>query len=219
MAYLRRARQEADLSNERQASTPPKTNSSRLFRTLFVYIIIIILVKGLQLLYYLLQTSFLVSPYSDGFVPKQAQVAFPALLPDIYKEDMYKQPFNVVLGKCSSVVLDVTQRQTEAVDMATRAQANSRLWPKFRAGRVTASRFYKVCHTHPSQPAPSTIKNICCPDSTPAVRWGIRNKTNAKAAYRKKMTAHLNLFNAGFWVCDPQRIPRDWGLSWWNCPM
>ena len=44
----------------------------------------------------------LVSPYSNGFVPKQAQVAFPALLPDLYKEDLYKQPFNVVLGKCSS---------------------------------------------------------------------------------------------------------------------
>ena len=145
----------------------------------------------------------LVSPYSDGFVPKQAQVAFPALLPDLYKEDLYKQPFNVVLGKCSSVVLDVTQQQTEAVEMATRAQANSRLWPKFKAGRVTASQFYKVCHTDPSQPAPSTIKDICYPDrhlSTPTIRWGIKNEKNAKAAYRKKMAAHVNfsMRNSGF---------------------
>ena len=133
------------------------------------------------------ETKPLVSPYSDGFVPKQAQVAFPALLLYIFKEDLYKQPFNVVLGRCSFVVLDVTQQQTEAVETATRAQVNSRLWPKFRAGSVTASRFYKVCHTDPSQPAPSTIKGICYPDrhlSTPAIRWGVRNEKNAKAAYR-----------------------------------
>ena len=57
------------------------------------------------------------------------------------------------------------------------------------------SRFYKVCDTDLSQPAPSTIKDICYKDrhlSTPAIRWGVRNEKNAKAAYCKKMSAHVN---------------------------
>lgn len=137
----------------------------------------------------------LLPPYSDGFVPKQAQVNFPAVLSDMFQDELYKQPFHVVLEKCSSVTLAVTLQQAEAVEMATRAQANSRLWPKFRAGRVTASRFHKVCHTDPSQPAPSAIKDICYPDrhlTTPAIRWGIKHENVAKAAYRKTMTGHAN---------------------------
>ena len=72
--------------------------------------------------------------------------------------------------------------------MATRAQANSRLWPKFRADRVAESRLYKLCHTDPSQPAP--INEICCLDRH--LSRGIRKEKNAKVAYRKKIAAREN---------------------------
>ena len=82
----------------------------------------------------------LLSPHSDLFVPKQAQVSFPAMLCDMFQDNLYKQPFHIVLERCFTITLAVTPQQVEA--MATTAQANSRLWPKFRAGRVTASRFF-----------------------------------------------------------------------------
>ena len=91
-----------------------------------------------------------------------------------------------------AIKLAVCSMQIEAVKKATWAQSNSRSWPLFQAGTVTASTFHTVCHTDPSQLAASCIKGICYLDrhlTTPAMRWGIKHEKYAKAACVTSMTA------------------------------
>ena len=167
----------------------------------------------------------LVSPYSDGYIPKQAQIVFPEMLRDLVREDHYKKPFNIVLEHSMAVKLAVCSEQIEAVEKATRAQSNSRLWPLFRAGRVTASKFRTVCHTDPSQPAASCIKGICYPDrhlTTPAMRWGIKHEKCAKAAYVSRMMAeHVNIYvrDSGFVIHReyPEIGASPDGVTWCDC--
>ena len=111
------------------------------------------------------------------------------------------------------------------MEQATRAQSNSRLWPLFRAGRVTASMVCTVCHTDPSQPAASCIKGICYPDrhlTTPAMRWGSKHEKCAKAAYVTRMMAeHVNFSvrDSGFVI--PREYPEIGaspdGITWCDC--
>ena len=61
----------------------------------------------------------LLSPYSDGFVPEQAQVTFPAMLCDMFSDYVYKQPFHILMEMSFTVTLTVTPQQAEAVEMAT----------------------------------------------------------------------------------------------------
>ena len=164
-----------------------------------------------------------VSPYSDGFIPKQAQIVFPEMLRDLFRDDHYKQPFNIVLEHCMAVKLAVCSEQIEAVEKATRAQSNSRLWPLFRAGRVTASKFHTVCHT--DQHTASCIKGICYPDrhlTTPAMRWGIKHEKCAQAAYVSRMMAeHVNFSvrDSGFVIHReyPEIGASPDGVTWCDC--
>jgi len=55
-------------------------------------------------------------------------------------------------------------------------QSKSKSWFRFRAGRITASRFKQAVCTNPDQPSLSLLKNICYPEinkfSTAATEWG-----------------------------------------------
>ena len=70
-----------------------------------------------------------------------------------------------------------------AVENETRSQANSKLWFRYRAGRVTASRMKAVCHmdaTNPSQSRQTT--------------WGCKHEKSARDKYVKaQKSKHRNL--------------------------
>ncbi|XP_046856173.1 uncharacterized protein LOC124449282 [Xenia sp. Carnegie-2017] len=80
-------------------------------------------------------------------------------------------------------------------------------YAKFRAGRVTASRFKAACRTNRDSPSKSLITSICYPKlkkfSTAETRWGCQHEEVAKDEYRKWLnTNHENVSvtNSGFWI-------------------
>ena len=59
----------------------------------------------------------------------------------------------------------VSVEQAKEVELATRTQYKSKLWYRFRAGRITASKAKSACNTDPSKPSQSLVKAIGYPDS------------------------------------------------------
>ena len=58
-----------------------------------------------------------------------------------------------------SLQLCHSKEMAEAVKRSTHDQSNSKLWYKYHAGRVTASRMKAVCKTNASLPSQSLIKS------------------------------------------------------------
>jgi hypothetical protein len=54
--------------------------------------------------------------------------------------------------------------------------AKSKMWFRFRAGRITASKMKEVCRTHLVKPSESLIKSVCYPGenkfTNAATQWG-----------------------------------------------
>ena len=87
--------------------------------------------------------------------------------------------------------------QAESVEMATRDQSKSKEWYRFRAGRITASRFKAACRTSTEKPSQSLIKAICYPKSSnftsAATTWGCQHEQVAQERYKDEMkTVHDN---------------------------
>ena len=96
------------------------------------------------------------------------------------------------LVKCENVFQDLTisEQQCKNIEVSTRDQAHSKLWFRFRAARVTASKFKAACHTDLTQPSQSLIKSICYPESfrfnNKATQWGCDHEKTARKAYLEK---------------------------------
>ena len=95
--------------------------------------------------------------------------------------------------------------QAVAAEKNTRDQVASRLW--LRAGRVTASKFKRACHTDPAIPSMSLIMSICYPEAfcfqTAATAWGCQHEKTAMEKYREQsMLSHQNhkVSNCGFFI-------------------
>ena len=99
--------------------------------------------------------------------------------------------FHELLKECESVSLNITDKMAQNVEAATRDQSKSKLWYKYRAGRITASRMKAVCHTNPSKPSQSLIKGICYPEAfsftSKATNWGCKHEDKAREVYRSTM--------------------------------
>ncbi len=109
----------------------------------------------------------LVEPYANSFIPEAKSAAFPVLLTDLRDEGASSLNFAELLKLCQEVKkkIIVTQQQAKSVEKATQDQANSKLWFRFRAGRITASKMKSICCTDPALPSQSLIKSICYPES------------------------------------------------------
>lgn len=118
----------------------------------------------------------LVSPYSDSFVPKVMTENFPAVLTELRTDEAVHMGYSDLLNMCKDVDISVSEEQAKAVEAATRDQASSKLWFRFRAGRITASKMKTACCTDPKHPAQSLIKSVCYPESykftSEATAWG-----------------------------------------------
>ena len=105
-------------------------------------------------------------------------------------------PYDDLLQKCEAVF---TEQQAKHI---TRDQAHSKVWFRYRAGRVTASRFKAAANTNHLKPSQSLLKMICYPEgykfSNVATRWDCEHEKCARDAYIENVADnHQNLT-----VCD-----------------
>ena len=85
-------------------------------------------------------------------------------------------------------ISEISTVQQIHLEQLTRGQSTSKLWMRFRSGRITASRLHQVVHTDPHKPSISLIKAICYPNSvrfiTAATKHGCEHERTAINAYK-----------------------------------
>ena len=140
----------------------------------------------------------LIPKYSDAYVPKLSLCTLPQPLTSLHKSDYMKLEYNDLLNVCEKVSLEFTSEMAKSVELETRLQSKSKLWFKFRAGRVTASRMKAVCRTDINHPSQSLIKSICYPEAfsftSKQTEWGCKHEQQAREKYVKATKpSHNNL--------------------------
>ena len=100
-------------------------------------------------------------------MPQSCLQELPTCLSTLYNQKYLELPYNELLSKCSEVYnsLTVDVEQASRLEELIRKQAKSKLWFRYRAGRVTASRFKAAASTNVAQPSQSLVKAICYPES------------------------------------------------------
>ena len=125
----------------------------------------------------------LINPYSDMYVPQPLKINYPLVLTELRCDKPVSLNYAELLDKSKQVEISVTEKQAKAVEMATREQSGSKVWFRFRAGRITASKMKPVCATNPDNLAQSLIKAIVYPESnkfkTNATQWGCDHEKTA----------------------------------------
>ena len=109
----------------------------------------------------------LVPGFCNDYIPRCGKGILPLPLTDVFREEMLEATYVDLLEKCEEIFdnLSITSDQTHKLEEATRNQTKSKLWFKYRAGCVTASRLKAAVHTDVTQPSQSLIKEICYPES------------------------------------------------------
>ena len=131
----------------------------------------------------------------------------------------FHMTYSELLHHCEGITVSVSQ-EANAVEQATREQANCKLWNQFRSGRITASRMREACHNKPATPSRSLVSAICHPGSikfkTTATEWGCSHEKIARQAYCETVgVSHTNfkIFDVGF-VINPISTLRS--LTRWR---
>ena len=85
---------------------------------------------------------------------------------ELRDEDTFDMNFAHLLDHCKGIEAgsSVTQEQADAVEKEPRDQANSKLWFRYRAVRITASKMKLACCTDPTQPDGGLTKTVCYSD-------------------------------------------------------
>jgi len=109
-------------------------------------------------------------------------------LRDVKCDDMnYKE----LTDKCAGISVDCFKQQADNVEEETRGQAQLKLWQRFRAGRVTASKAKAVSSTNEASPSQSLIKEICYPGEkciqTNAMKWGCDHEKDALQKFMEEI--------------------------------
>ena len=152
----------------------------------------------------------LVPQYAQEYIPKSSLPNFLKPLQSLHQPKFQQLNYADLLTACNDVILHLTKEMAEAVERSTHDQSNSKLWYKYRAGRVTASRMKAVCKTNASLPSQSLIKSICYPEAfrftTSATKWGCDHERSARDAYQKlqeKKHINFSISMSGF-VLNPK---------------
>lgn len=128
-----------------------------------------------------------IPPYSDAYIPATLSQDLPMTLTSLYDKEYLNLGFMNLLQKANNIKVSITTEQATAVEMQTRDQANSRVWFRMRAGRITVSKFKSACHTDQANPSKSLIMSICYPEalrfSAIATGWGCRHEHLAQEKY------------------------------------
>lgn len=151
-------------------------------------------------------------PFSKRFVEKQSADLFQSLstidlehnldVINLFLTSLYKPSYQSLsleelqeIGK--DIHLSYSQDEIDFIERNTRVQSKSKLWFRFRAGRVTGSVFAKACRTPILSSSSYLIKKICFPEknivNTEAIRYGNDNEPIVRGAYIQKMRdVHVN---------------------------
>ena len=128
-------------------------------------------------------------PYNKDFIPKDANSSLPKPLTDLINEECTDMKEDELRRKCQGIKIDITQKEADLIECKTREQSKSKVWFKYRAGRITASRMKAACRTKLDNPSRSLIKAICYPESalfaTKATNWGCEHEQCARDEYVK----------------------------------
>ena len=85
----------------------------------------------------------LISPYSDSFT--QSSDHLPPLLQCLYEPENLHLNYLHLITKFKDICKQpITAAQVNHLEELTRGQAKNRQWFKYRVGRITASKLYKV---------------------------------------------------------------------------
>ncbi len=135
----------------------------------------------------------LIPGYSSSYVPKTFLPEFPLPLTALYDPNCLKLSFDELLKKCDSIEIVLTSDMVELVEKETREQVKSKLWYKYRSGRITAFKMKSACRTDPAQPSQSLIKQICYPQSltfrSKPTDWGCKHEASTVSRYETQMKA------------------------------
>ena len=131
-------------------------------------------------------------------MPKSSCSDFPQPLKSLKQSSYVDLDYHELLKTCESASVEITEEMAKVVEKATRSQSQSKLWFKYRAGRITASRMKAVCHTDAANPAQSLIKTICYPEAfsftTKATKQGCKHeKVTQEIYYNINRVKHNNL--------------------------
>ena len=140
----------------------------------------------------------LVPKFADSYMPKSSCSSFPQPLKSLKQSTYMDLDYHELLKVCESASVEITEEMAELIEKATRSQSQSKLWFKYRAGRITASRMKAVCGTDASNPSQSLIKSICYPEAfsftTKATSWGCKHEKLAQEIYyNTSKSKHNNL--------------------------
>ncbi len=141
----------------------------------------------------------IIPEYCDDYIVDHSQYSLP--LSNLFDPEAMKLSYTDLLLKCEDIFssISVTNDQATNIELSTRDQSKCKAWFRFRAGRITASKFKAaVARTDYTQPSVSLVKRIffstkpsCC---TKATKWGCDHEQKAREAYfHKAVLSHLNL--------------------------
>ena len=150
----------------------------------------------------------LISPYSDAF--QSSADHLPQQLQLLYNSKYLEFDYITLLKLSTDFISELstaTASQQHHLEEMTRIQARSKDWFKYRAGRITASRFYQITHTNPHMPSLSLIQSVCYPQfsqfSNTATTYGCTHEKDAIEAYKHNSTMHhdcMSILLCGFVV-------------------
>ena len=101
----------------------------------------------------------LIPKYSSRYIPKTSLPEFPQSLLMLYDPNFLKLNYHELLEKCELVNIVVTPTMASSVEEASREQYKSKIWFRYRSGRITASKMKSVCHIDAANPSQSLIKH------------------------------------------------------------
>ncbi|XP_060085336.1 uncharacterized protein LOC132564723 [Ylistrum balloti] len=147
------------------------------------------------------------APFQKEFIPTPVSANFPLILTDLFNKELLSAGFSEIMIKCKNLKIEVSDQEAANVESATKEQSKSKLWNRFRSGRVTASKMFAVCRTNPAAPSKSLISSICYPTETSfksvATSWVMDHEHVARTSYKEAMELlhdNFSLENAGFTI-------------------
>ncbi|KAH9379204.1 hypothetical protein HPB48_016313 [Haemaphysalis longicornis] len=121
----------------------------------------------------------------------------------IYEPSAQDLSCTEVEQRCDQVYdsLDLNDKAVGSIEARTRKQSMSRQWYDYRAGRITASAQYDVCHTKLDRPSLSLVKRIFYPHT---------HKVHSGAIKSAGRTRATPLQAAQVRLCS---VPTTWSLK------
>nr|XP_055074608.1 uncharacterized protein LOC129454122 [Misgurnus anguillicaudatus] len=140
-------------------------------------------------------------------LPEKLVALYDANMRDLCQNDLQK--------KCEEIFIrlatELTYEQCVNLERATKEQANSQDWHKYRIGRITSTTLYHVCTANETEKTDLVEKimqyNQQDLSHVPAVNWGKNNEDIARKQYIKEMKAKHQNFNVD--LCGLVMLPGN----------